>query len=146
MKKKIGVSFSSDNIKTIELLEKQLSPLGIKLQRYDTELIAQDDIPTYMENMKTLEHCFIMISQAFLCSPYCIYELANLLTVSDKIILVYLEADKEIQILIEKAKEYWRQNHISVVSWLKEEITKFNFDKIFQQLSDLLKKEVHLIR
>ena len=113
--------------------------LGIQLKRYDTFLKPNDDIFAFMESMKTLDHVFIVLSDAYLKSPFCFFELANLLSAPEKIILIYLETDKQIQHLLEDAQVYWNTYREKTVLWLKEQLNKIDPAEIFHKLSSQLK-------
>lgn len=135
MYKDIGISYVSQNLEKVDLLDDQMFSLGIQLRRYDTCLKPNDDIFAFMESMKTLDHVFIILSDAYLKSPFCFFELANLLSVPEKIILIYLETDNQIQHLLEDAQGYWNAYREKTVPWLEEQLKKIDSVDIFQKLS-----------
>lgn len=139
MNKEVGISYASQNIEKVDLLDGQMFSLGIQLKRYDTYLKANDDIFAFMENMKTLDHVFVILSDAYLKSPFCFFELADLLSVPEKIILIYLKTDDQMEQLLEKAQAYWKGHHKKAIPWLEEQLEKIDFADIFQKLSYLLK-------
>ncbi len=139
MNKEIGVSYASQNLEKVNSFDSQMFSLGIQLKRYDTCLKANDDIFAFMESMKTLDHVLVMMSSEYLKSPFCFFELTNLLSAPEKIILIYLETDHQIQCMLETAQAYWRGHREKTVPWLEEQLEKIDPDGIFQQLSQLLK-------
>lgn len=139
MNKEIGISYTSQNLKKIDSFDRQMFSLGIQLRRYDTCLKANDDILAFMEDMKSLDYVFIMLSVAYLKSPFCFFELANLLSTPEKIILIYLEPDVQIQHLLETAQAYWNGPREKAVPWLEDQFEKIDLADTFQKLAYQLK-------
>lgn len=145
MNKEIGISYASQNLEKINSFDRQMFSMGIQLKRYDTCLKANDDIFEFMKSMKTLDHVLIMLSSAYLKSPFCFFELTDLLSEHKKIILIYLETDHQIQYLLEEAQAYWMGHREKTVPWLEEWLDKIDPISIFQQLSQLLKRRYILL-
>lgn len=140
MSKKVGVSYASTDRKQVDIMAEKLSKLGIELLRYETYISVQEDILGFMRNMIHLDNTFVILSGSYFKSPFCIYELAKLVEVPDKIIIVYLERDTSIETLLSAARKYWLNFSGVVVGWLESELKNIDIVGVLNSLEETLAK------
>ena len=139
----IGVSFSSSAVKIVEKLEEEMKLLGIRVHRYDNEIRVKDDIINYMNFLINLNVIILIIDENYFKSPFCLYELANLINFPNKLLIVYKgEKIENLIIKINKSKLLHQnlQNN-SAMNWVKKELLKYNFDIIFSKISNLFREK-----
>ena len=80
-----------------------MKPFGIRVHRYDNEIRVKDDIIEYMNFLVRLNVIVLIIDETYFKSPFCLYELANLIDYPDKLLIVF--KGEKIESLILKMKE-----------------------------------------
>lgn len=139
----IGVSFSSNASDIVEKLELEMKSFGIRVHRYDNEICVKDDIIEYMNFLINLNVVVLIIDESYFESPFCLYELANLIDMPDKLLIVYKGENFESIILKLKKSELVHEHlqNDSAMNWVKKELLKYDFDIIFDKISDLFRKK-----
>lgn len=139
----IGVSFSSKTVDIVERLELEMKPFGIRVHRYDNEIRVKDDIIEYMNFLVRLNVIVLIIDETYFKSPFCLYELANLIDYPDKLLIVFKGEKIESLILKMRESELVHQHlqNDSAMNWVKKELSKYDFDIIFDKISNMFRKK-----
>lgn len=109
----IFISYNWNNKAEADLVEKNLSALGISIKRDINDLKYKDDLREFMQQIRETDFAIILVSIDYLNSPNCLYELSQLF--KDK------DYDKKILPLIcDGTKIYGISDKIEVVKFWSE--------------------------
>jgi tetratricopeptide (TPR) repeat protein len=95
----IFLSYSWSNKEQAEYINNILSTLGISIRRDITVLSYKDDLRNFMRQIRECDYSIILVSDDYLKSPNCLYELSELFKDSNY-------TDKVLPIIIDGTKIY----------------------------------------
>ncbi|HUM85236.1 MAG TPA: TIR domain-containing protein [Lachnospiraceae bacterium] len=139
----IGVSYCSKDRETLDNFESRIKHLGVKLHRYDIELQSGQSIFEYIKSLTSQEYNFVWLSKSYLKSPFCIYELSELLN-KNNLLVIYLDKEEIGSELID-ARQFWieyikNDKQKELVSWVRSKICNINFVSLFDKFENTLEK------
>lgn len=140
--KDIFLSYSWANRAIADELDSRFKAIGITFTRDIRDFEYQDDLKDFMSRIRDAEFAFLIISESYLKSRNCMYEITELLKEEDyteKIVTILLDDCKEIWKTEGQLKyvEYWENQYQELESLCK----KHKPVDIIKQYEDLKKIE-----
>lgn len=119
----IFISYSHKNFDIVDKIDKDLSGVGIRLKRDVRDLKPYSGIKEFMKSIKGADFVLIVISDGYLKSPNCLYEVLELIkddNYKEKIIPIFLD-DANIFDLRGKSNriKYWQDEKSDLMKELK---------------------------
>ncbi len=120
----IFISYSHKNFDLVDKIDKDLSGVGIRLKRDVRDLKPYSGIKEFMKSIKGADFVLIVISDGYLKSRNCLYEVLELIkddNYKEKIIPIFLD-DANIFDIRGKARriKYWQDEKVNLIRELRE--------------------------
>ncbi|MCG8577901.1 MAG: toll/interleukin-1 receptor domain-containing protein [Flavobacteriales bacterium] len=127
MSQEIFISYSHANKSEAELIEQAFLDRGVKLIRDEREMEYRDDIPDFMRRVGNGAHVILLISDQYLKSRNCLFEVNELLKNEDF-------AERVYPIVLDNATDiYSAEKTIRYITYWEDKV---------KDLNEVLKKEV----
>jgi hypothetical protein len=110
-KPKIFISYCWTDQEVAEKIYDDLTQVGIIVRKDNHELQYKDSVTKYMNSIRDSDYAILLISDSYLKSKNCLYEISQLLKEKDI-------HDKVLPIILESAKIYNTQDRITYVNYL----------------------------
>ena len=138
IEKKLFISYSWNNYNEVEKIDKDFESIGIVLTRDIRDVGDYKSIKTFMKKIKTTDYALMIISDSYLKSKNCMYEVLELLKeddYKDKILPILLDDCNNISTIEGKTLyiKFWEDEYKKN----KELIESVNFQNSVELINDL---------
>ena len=135
---KVFISYSWKDKDSVVKIDKDLGAIGLSLIRDIRDIKDYDNLKLYMKRIKSADYAIIVLSDSFLKSPNCLFEIIELMRdddYSEKMIPIVLTSDK-INLFSPKAKIYYKNYWIDEYEKLEEKTKRFSPEEFEGTVAD----------
>jgi hypothetical protein len=140
IEKKIFLSYCGNDEAVVNNIDKKLQDLGLKITRDKRDLKYKADLKKFMQSLKRHGYVITVISDSFLKSKYCMYEIGELLEKrnykSKTLQIILPNADIFDDVNKYKYIEHWKLKKIKLEKKLKDNLNNDNIHIIKKDIED----------
>lgn len=137
-KKKVFLSYCGKDEETVNDIDKKFQEMGLDVTRDNRDLHYKSDIKNFMQSLKNHDYVITVISDSYLHSKSCMYEIGELLKINDyktKTLQIILpDADIFDDVNKYKYLDFWTEKKSELEEKLKKNLSIANMQLIKEDI------------